>query len=186
MFQAKPPCSEDPLLVPGSAHPQVSPSESDDLLGAAPPTVYVDLWPVAALSAVLDVDASGRIAVVHEEATRPVGLLFGVPGSALEGEPLSAVLELPPGRSANDLLSLHGGPKKSNLKTKHKDVAVKVGPVHVLQGLVSTGRRVKGGRRVLQPGGLANPLCLRYRPRNTGHRQARDGTPCVARRQMPS
>ncbi len=131
----------------------MSPSESDDLLGAAPPTVYVDLWPAAALSAVLDVDDSGRIAVVHEEATRPMGLLFGVPASSLEGEPLSAVLELPPGRSANDLLSLHGGSKKSNLKTKHKDVAVKVGPMHVLQGLVSCsrwGRRRAGfiaGRR---------------------------------------
>ncbi|GFR46567.1 hypothetical protein Agub_g8160 [Astrephomene gubernaculifera] len=104
------------------------------------PTVHVDLWPTTSLTAVLELNASGRVNAVLEERTRPAGLLFGVPTQSLVGSMLSGLVTLPPGRSSpSELLSLHGA-KKSSLKADNKEASVKVGPLHVLQGAHSDGR----------------------------------------------
>ncbi|KAG2423146.1 hypothetical protein HXX76_015531 [Chlamydomonas incerta] len=101
--------------------------------------VYVDLWPLHAVTGVLQLDTAGRITSVLEEHTRPAGLLFGLHHDALMHELLSNLVTIPPGRTPSDLLTLHGA-KKSSLKTKQKDVAVKVGPVHVLQATHTDGK----------------------------------------------
>ncbi|GFR46563.1 hypothetical protein Agub_g8155, partial [Astrephomene gubernaculifera] len=104
------------------------------------PAVYIDLWPNTSLTAVLELNASGRVNAVLEERTRPAGLLFGLPTQSLVGSMLSGLVTLPPGRSnPSELLSLHGA-KKSSLKADNKEASVKVGPLHVLQGAHSDGR----------------------------------------------
>ncbi|KAG2435422.1 hypothetical protein HYH02_011922 [Chlamydomonas schloesseri] len=118
----------------------VEPPSDEEAAAGQGNRVYVDLWPLHAVSGVLQLDAAGRITSVMEEHTRPAGLLFGLHHDALVGEALSSLVTMPPGRtSAAELLSLHGA-KKSNLKTKQKDVAVKVGPVHKLQATHTDGK----------------------------------------------
>ncbi|KAG2435423.1 hypothetical protein HYH02_011923 [Chlamydomonas schloesseri] len=118
----------------------VEPPSDEEAAAGQGNHVYVDLWPLHAVSGVLQLDAAGRITSVLEEHTRPAGLLFGLHHDALVGEALSSLVTMPPGRtSAAELLSLHGA-KKSNLKTKQKDVAVKVGPVHKLQATHTDGK----------------------------------------------
>ncbi|KAG2494507.1 hypothetical protein HYH03_007275 [Edaphochlamys debaryana] len=107
-----------------------------------PVFAFVELWPTTSVMGLLQLDAEGRVAAVLEEHTRPAGLLFGVPSGNLLGEPLSALVTLPPGCSdPSDLLSNRVA-KKSSLKTNRKDQPVKVGPVHVLQALHADGRPV--------------------------------------------
>ncbi|KAG2488471.1 hypothetical protein HYH03_012976 [Edaphochlamys debaryana] len=97
--------------------------------------VVVDLWPATNVSGVLQLDATGRVSQVLEEATRPAGLLFGMPSSALVGSSLAGLVVLPPGRSgAQDLLTLTGA-KKSSLKKQQGEAHVVVGPTHVLQAM---------------------------------------------------
>ncbi|KXZ45662.1 hypothetical protein GPECTOR_52g60 [Gonium pectorale] len=104
------------------------------------PSLFVDLWPATTVSGVLELDAGGRITAVLEERTRPAGLLFGVSCQALVGSTLRDVVALPPGRTLpGDLLTLHSA-KKSSLKSGKKEASVKVGPVHVLQGMHVDGR----------------------------------------------
>ncbi|KXZ45665.1 hypothetical protein GPECTOR_52g63 [Gonium pectorale] len=104
------------------------------------PVVYADLWPTASISGVLELDGLGRVTGVLEETLRPVGLLFGLPGQALLGSMFADLVTMPPDRKGpSELLTLKGD-KKSSLKSDKKDVNVKVGPVHVLQGLHSDGR----------------------------------------------
>ncbi|PNW87845.1 hypothetical protein CHLRE_01g004157v5 [Chlamydomonas reinhardtii] len=118
----------------------VEPPSDEEAAAGQGNHVYVDLWPVHAVSGVLQLDATGRITSVLEEHTRPAGLLFGLHHDALVGEALDSLVTMPPGRtSAAELLSLHGA-KKSNLKTKQKDVAVKVGPVHKLRATHADGK----------------------------------------------
>ncbi|PNW87843.1 hypothetical protein CHLRE_01g004124v5 [Chlamydomonas reinhardtii] len=118
----------------------VEPPSDEEAAAGQGNHVYVDLWPVHAVSGVLQLDATGRITSVLEEHTRPAGLLFGLHHDALIGEALDSLVTMPPGRtSAAELLSLHGA-KKSNLKTKNKDVAVKVGPVHKLRATHTDGK----------------------------------------------
>ncbi|PNW87839.1 hypothetical protein CHLRE_01g003950v5 [Chlamydomonas reinhardtii] len=118
----------------------VEPPSDEEAAAGQGNHVYVDLWPVHAVSGVLQLDATGRITSVLEEHTRPAGLLFGLHHDALIGEALDSLVTMPPGRtSAAELLSLHGA-KKSNLKTKQKDVAVKVGPVHKLRATHTDGK----------------------------------------------
>ncbi|PNH12169.1 Tiny macrocysts protein C [Tetrabaena socialis] len=119
----------------------VEPTDEDP--DDTPPAVFVDLWPAAAVTGVVQLDGSGRITAVLEEATRPAGLLFGLPGQSLIGQVLlgGSLLMLPPGRSGHtDLLTLHGA-KKSSMKTARDNGDIKVGPVHVLQGKHSDGAR---------------------------------------------
>ncbi|KAG2488470.1 hypothetical protein HYH03_012975 [Edaphochlamys debaryana] len=86
--------------------------------------VVVDLWPATNVSGVLQLDATGRVSQVLEEATRPAGLLFGMPSSALVGSSLAGLVVLPPGRSgAQDLLTLTGA-KKSSLKKQQGEAHV--------------------------------------------------------------
>lgn len=88
--------------------------------------ILVDLWPVTAVTGVLDLDSSGRVRAVLEEKTRPVGLLFGVPSQSLVGQPLGVMVALPPGCGRpDDLLSLQST-KKSSLKATRKESSVKV------------------------------------------------------------
>eukprot|EP00198_Chlamydomonas_reinhardtii_P014423 XP_001703760.1 predicted protein [Chlamydomonas reinhardtii] len=125
-------------LEPSRVH--VEPPSDEEAAAGQGNHVYVDLWPVHAVSGVLQLDATGRITSVLEEHTRPAGLLFGLHHDALIGEALDSLVTMPPGRtSAAELLSLHGA-KKSNLKTKQKDVAVKVGPVHKLRATHTDGK----------------------------------------------
>ncbi|PNH12150.1 Tiny macrocysts protein B [Tetrabaena socialis] len=125
-------------LDPSQVH-VVEPTDEDP--DDMPPAVFVDLWPAAAVTGVVQLDGSGRITAVLEEATRPAGLLFGLPGQSLIGQMLlgSGLLMLPPGRSGHtDLLTLHGA-KKSSMKTAKDNGDIKVGPVHLLQGKHSDG-----------------------------------------------
>ncbi|KXZ45666.1 hypothetical protein GPECTOR_52g64 [Gonium pectorale] len=120
--------------------------------------VVVDLWPTTSVSGVLELDAGGCITSVLEEDIRPAGLLFGLPSHALVGTPLTDFVTLPSGRSSpGDLLSLHGA-KKSSLKVKKQEVHVKVGPVHVLQGLHSDGQPVMLDVQVVGKPGPNQPV----------------------------
>ncbi|KAG2423145.1 hypothetical protein HXX76_015530 [Chlamydomonas incerta] len=117
----------------------VEPPSDEEVAAGQGNRVYVDLWPLHAVTGVLQLDTAGRITSVLEEHTRPAGLLFGLHHDALMHELLSNLVTIPPGRTPSDLLTLHGA-KKSSLKTKQKDVAVKVGPVHVLQATHTDGK----------------------------------------------
>ncbi|KAG2494502.1 hypothetical protein HYH03_007271 [Edaphochlamys debaryana] len=125
------------------AHAAVSTSRSGAASFPRKPTfAFVELWPTTSVMGLLQLDAEGRVAAVLEEHTRPAGLLFGVPSGGLLGEPLSALITLPPGCSdPADLLSNRAA-KKSSLKTNRKDQPVKVGAMHVLQALHADGRPV--------------------------------------------
>ncbi|PNH08057.1 Tiny macrocysts protein B, partial [Tetrabaena socialis] len=116
------------------------PLEGDTVDRAAELGVFVDLWPHACVSGVLAVDGQGRVTVVLEEATRPAGLLFGLPSQSLVGETLDALLELPAERcTPADLMVSSLGAKKSNLRTSKRS-DVKVGPMHVLRGSHADGQ----------------------------------------------
>ncbi|GIL68039.1 hypothetical protein Vafri_21326 [Volvox africanus] len=95
--------------------------------------IFVDLWPLATVTGLLELDSAGRVRSVLEDRIRPVGLLFGVPSQSLVGIPLTELVVMPPGRTrAGDLLS-SSSTKKSSLKSTKKESSVKVGPVYVLQ-----------------------------------------------------
>ncbi|KAG2435418.1 hypothetical protein HYH02_011919 [Chlamydomonas schloesseri] len=136
----------------------VEPPSDEEAAAGQGNRVYVDLWPLHAVSGVLQLDAAGRITSVLEEHTRPAGLLFGLHHDALVGEALSSLVTMPPGRTtAAELLSLHGA-KKSNLKTKQKDVAVKVGPVHKLRATHTDGKPLVLDVQVVGKPGPNEPL----------------------------
>ncbi|GLI61040.1 hypothetical protein VaNZ11_003192 [Volvox africanus] len=102
--------------------------------------VFVDLWPLATVTGLLELDSAGRVRSVLEDRIRPVGLLFGVPSHSLVGTPLTELVVMPPGRTrAGDLLS-SSITKKSSLKSTKKESSVKVGPVYVLQANHADGR----------------------------------------------
>ncbi|GLC42489.1 hypothetical protein PLESTB_001103800 [Pleodorina starrii] len=127
-----------PLAKPAIMQLHVAMPPDDDEAGV--PTVSVDLWPSTTVTGVLDLDPLGRIRAVLEERTRPVGLLFGVPGQSLVGSTLAELVAMPQGRTRpGDLLSLHGT-KKSSLKSQAKEASVKVGPVHTLRATHWDGR----------------------------------------------
>ncbi|GLC41265.1 hypothetical protein PLESTM_001177800 [Pleodorina starrii] len=121
-------------------------------------SIFVDLWPIATVTGVLDLDSGGRVRGVLEERLRPVGLLFGIPSQSLVGSALGELVALPPGRAKpGDLLSLHGA-KKSSLKSTKKESSNKVGPVHVLQGIHVDGRPVLLDVQVVGKPGPNQPL----------------------------
>ncbi|GIL50727.1 hypothetical protein Vafri_6878 [Volvox africanus] len=117
-------------------------------------SILVDLWPTLSVSGLLEVDSTGRIRTVLEERTRPAGLLFGVPSPSLVGKQLAELLNLPTDRAKpGDLLSLNSI-KKSSLKSSSADANnVKVGPLHVLQGIRPDGLPINLGVQVVgKPG----------------------------------
>ncbi|KXZ55419.1 hypothetical protein GPECTOR_3g70 [Gonium pectorale] len=124
-----------------------------------------DLWPTSSLSGVLELDAAGRILSVLEERTRPAGLLFGLPGAELLGDSFADLVELPQWRAApGDLLSLHPT-KKSSMKANTKgEGGVKVGPVHILQGVHVDGRPLSLEVQVVGRPGPNQPLTVILRP----------------------
>ncbi|GIL94978.1 hypothetical protein Vretimale_1079, partial [Volvox reticuliferus] len=102
--------------------------------------IFVDLWPLATVTGVLELDGAGRVRSVLEERMRPVGLLFGVPSQCLVGTPLTELVMMPPGRNRPvDLLS-SSSIKKSSLKSTKKESSVKVGPIYVLQANHADGK----------------------------------------------
>ncbi|KAG2435420.1 hypothetical protein HYH02_011920 [Chlamydomonas schloesseri] len=136
----------------------VEPPSDEEAAAGQGSRVYVDLWPLHAVSGVLQLDTAGRITSVLEEHTRPAGLLLGLHNDALVGEALSSLVTMPPGRTtAAELLSLHGA-KKSNLKTKQKDVVVKVGPVHKLRATHTDGKPLVLDVQVVGKPGPNEPL----------------------------
>ncbi|KAG2423147.1 hypothetical protein HXX76_015532 [Chlamydomonas incerta] len=148
--------------------------------------VYVDLWPLHAVTGVLQLDTAGRVTSVLEEHTRPAGLLFGLHHDALVGEALSSLVTMPPGRSsAAELLSLHGA-KKSNLKTKQQDVAVKVGPVHKLRATHSDGKPVVLDVQVVGKPGPNQPLTAILRLHTAPMMPAAAAYPAAAPPPLPS
>ncbi|KAG2494508.1 hypothetical protein HYH03_007276 [Edaphochlamys debaryana] len=165
-----------------------------------PVFAVVELWPTTSVMGLLQLDAEGRVAAVLEEHMRPAGLLFGLPSGNLLGEPLSALVTLPPGcADPSDLLSNRAA-KKSSLKTNRKDQPVKVGPVHVLQALHADGRPVnldvqvvgkpEGGQPVtailrlhaapMMPGGGFGPSRPGSAHTTAGYGQSRPGTALAA------
>ncbi|KAG2423149.1 hypothetical protein HXX76_015534 [Chlamydomonas incerta] len=164
----------------------VEPPSDEEVAAGQGNRVYVDLWPLHAVSGVLQLDTAGRVASVLEEHTRPAGLLFGLHHDALVGEALSSLVTMPPGRSsAAELLSLHGA-KKSNLKTKQKDVAVKVGPVHKLRATHSDGKPVVLDVQVVGKPGPNQPLTAILRLHTAPMMPAAAAYPAAAAPPQPS
>ncbi|GFR44799.1 hypothetical protein Agub_g6134 [Astrephomene gubernaculifera] len=128
-------------------------------LAAPPPAMFVDLWPTNSVSGVLELDPFGRITSVLEEHLRPAGLLFGVATASLLGEQLTHMLTLPAGRvDISDLLSASGRNKKSSMKQNQKEPTIKVGPLHVLQGMHSDGQPLEVEVQVVGKPGGGQPL----------------------------
>ncbi len=88
--------------------------------------LLVDLYPLQALTGVLELDATGSVSCMLEERTRPVGLLFGVDTAALLHQQLRSWVALPVGCSSFTDLLCTSGAKKSSLKHTQKDPPVKV------------------------------------------------------------
>ncbi|EFJ45177.1 hypothetical protein VOLCADRAFT_94617 [Volvox carteri f. nagariensis] len=134
-------CKPRVYLVGKNAQLQVHvqlPSEAE-VDSCAEPKVFVDLWLANSILGVLEVDSIGRVRAVMEEQTRPAGLLFGMATPSLVGCQLGELLAMPAGRTKPaDMLFLNGL-KKSSLKATTVESGVKVGPVHVLQGVHSDG-----------------------------------------------
>ncbi|KAG2495534.1 hypothetical protein HYH03_006477 [Edaphochlamys debaryana] len=130
---------------------------------AQPPAVLIELWPMAGLSGVLELDSLGRVTAVLEETVRPAGHLFGLPFGGLVGENLSGLVCLPQGkRTFADLLSAHG--KKSSLKSAAKDTGVKTGPLHVLQATHADGRALALDVQVVGRAGHNQTLTVLLHP----------------------
>ncbi|KXZ44102.1 hypothetical protein GPECTOR_73g623 [Gonium pectorale] len=126
--------------------------------------VFVDLWPLPCVSGLLELDPSGLVTGLLEGGLRPAGLLFGLPPGQLQGMRLSELVSLPPGRSRpGELLSLHGD-KKSSLKTDRRELTVKVGPVHVLEGVHADGRPLSLDVQVVGKPGRDQPTIAILRP----------------------
>ncbi|GLC74510.1 hypothetical protein PLESTF_001521700 [Pleodorina starrii] len=98
--------------------------------------VHAELWVAEAVTGVFEIDGVGRISGVIEEDIRPPGLLFGLPQEDIVGAQLGSLLRFLPGQSPAGLLTDSGIAKKSALKATSRKgkVAVKVGPVHQLDG----------------------------------------------------
>jgi hypothetical protein len=102
---AWPRLSQHSAAVPVPARPAQPQPQGRELL------ITVDLWVAEGLSAVLRVDSRGRVQEVHEPTCRPAALLFGLVPSEMMSEPLSKMLQLPPGKSVASLQQ--AGPKSS-------------------------------------------------------------------------
>ncbi|EFJ45151.1 hypothetical protein VOLCADRAFT_94559 [Volvox carteri f. nagariensis] len=120
--------------------------------------IFVDLWPIATVTGLLELDGNGRVRTVLEERIRPAGLLFGLATQALVGCMLGDLVVMPPGRlRPGDLLS-SSNMKKSSLKSTKREYSVKVGPVHVLQANHADGRPALLDVQVVGKPGFNQPV----------------------------
>ncbi|GLC56222.1 hypothetical protein PLESTB_001081300 [Pleodorina starrii] len=132
--------------------------------------VVVELWPLASITGVLELDPYGRIHAVLEEHLRPAGLLFGVATPSLVGCSLDELVALPLDCSRTADLLAPSGAKKSSMKAQAVATHVKVGPLHILQATHSDARDNTLSVQVVGRPGPKQPLhvILRtYLPTNT-------------------
>ncbi|GIL42523.1 hypothetical protein Vafri_484 [Volvox africanus] len=145
-------------------------------LGSVPDKlkVYAEMWLAEAVTGVLEIDGTGKVSGILEEDVRPPGLLFGLPKEEILGSPLGTLLRLLPGQSPVGLLTDSGIAKKSALKASSKKgkIAVKVGPVHYLEGFHRDHQPLNLAVQVVGKPGPGNPVTAIVRFASSKHPNA--------------
>ncbi|GIL82542.1 hypothetical protein Vretifemale_11366 [Volvox reticuliferus] len=136
--------------------------------------VHAEIWLAEAVTGVLEIDGAGKISGILEEDVRPPGLLFGLPKEDILGSQLGTLLRLLPGQSPVGLLTDSGKAKKSALKASSKKgkIAIKVGPVHYLEGFHRDHQPLHLAVQVVGKPGPGNPVIAIIRFSSSKHPNA--------------